>query len=78
MKNRLAKIAEGVRIDWATAEALAIGSLLQEGFNVRISGQDVGRGTFSHRHVMLVDQATDNIHIPLNHVSPKQEAFLEV
>lgn len=78
MKSRLAKVAEGTRIDWATAEALGIGSLLHEGFNVRISGQDVGRGTFSQRHVMLVDQATDNIHIPLNHVFPKQKAFLEV
>lgn len=78
VKNRLAKIADGTRIDWATAEALALGSLLQEGFNVRVSGQDVGRGTFSQRHVMLVDQATNNIHIPLNHISSKQEAFLEV
>lgn len=78
VKTRLGKIAEGVRLDWATAEALAIGSLLHEGFNVRFSGQDVGRGTFSHRHVMLVDQATDNIHVPLNHVAPKQRAFLEV
>lgn len=78
MKARLAKVAEGARIDWATAEALAIGSLLYEGYNVRISGQDVGRGTFSHRHVMLVDQTTDYIHIPLNHIAPKQEAFLEV
>lgn len=55
-----------------------MGSLLNDGFNVRISGQDVGRGTFSHRHAMLVDQATNNIHIPLNHIKPKQEAFLEV
>lgn len=78
VKTRLAKVAEAARIDWATAEALAVGSLLWEGFNVRISGQDVGRGTFSQRHVMLVDQATDNIHIPLNHIKQKQEAFLEV
>lgn len=74
----MAKVADGTRIDWATAEAFAVGSLLHEGFNVRISGQDVGRGTFSQRHVMLVDQATNNIHIPLNHISSKQEAFLEV
>lgn len=46
------------KLDWATAEALAFGSLLHEGYNVRISGQDVGRGTFSHRHAMLVDQST--------------------
>lgn len=45
-------------MDWSTAEALAIGSLLYQGYNVRISGQDVGRGTFSQRHAMLVDQST--------------------
>jgi len=45
-------------LDWSTAEALAIGSLLYQGYNVRLSGQDVGRGTFSQRHAMLVDQTT--------------------
>lgn len=48
-------------MDWATAEALAIGTLLYQGYNVRISGQDIGRGTFSHRHAMLVDQSTGGI-----------------
>ena len=48
------------------------------GFNVRISGQDVGRGTFSHRHAMLVHQKTDDMYIPLNHVSSDQKGFLEV
>lgn len=48
-------------MDWATAETLAIGSLLYQGYNVRISGQDIGRGTFSHRHTMLVDQSTGGI-----------------
>lgn len=43
-----------------------------------MSGQDVGRGTFSHRHGMLVDQETDEIHIPLNHIKDEQTAFLEV
>lgn len=76
--KRLAKINEQNNIDWATAEALAIGSLLHEGYNVRISGQDVGRGTFSHRHAMLVDQTTNTIHIPLNSIHPKQQGFLEV
>lgn len=56
---------------WAFAAVLS-------GFNVRISGQDVGRGTFSHRHVMLVDQGTDDIYIPLNHMLDKQQGFLEV
>lgn len=48
------------------------------GCNVRISGQDVGRGTFSHRHVMLVDQKTNSIFIPLNNIQPKQNYFLEI
>ncbi|KAJ8925254.1 hypothetical protein NQ315_009082 [Exocentrus adspersus] len=78
VKNRLSRIAEGVNIDWATAEALAVGSLLFEGYNVRISGQDVGRGTFSQRHMMLVDQQSNNIFIPLNKIHPDQTAFLEI
>lgn len=53
-------------IDWATAEAMAIGSLLYQGHHVRLSGEDVGRGTFSHRHLMLVDQVTNEMFIPLN------------
>ena len=48
------------------------------GYNVRISGQDVGRGTFSHRHAMLVDQRTDEIYIPLNRLSDHQTGFFEV
>ncbi|KAJ8973547.1 hypothetical protein NQ317_018392 [Molorchus minor] len=78
VKSRLSKVAEGTNIDWSTAEALAIGSLLFEGYNVRISGQDVGRGTFSQRHAMLVDQQTNNTYIPLNSIHPEQTAFLEV
>ncbi|XP_072949969.1 probable 2-oxoadipate dehydrogenase complex component E1 homolog [Epargyreus clarus] len=78
VRNRLQKLAEERELDWATAEALAFGSLLMEGRHVRISGEDVGRGTFSHRHVMLVDQETENIHIPLNHIHKDQKGFLEV
>ncbi|XP_058126995.1 probable 2-oxoglutarate dehydrogenase E1 component DHKTD1 homolog, mitochondrial [Anopheles ziemanni] len=63
---RLRRLADGQRIDWATAETLAIGSLLYQGYNVRLSGEDVGRGTFSQRHAMLVDQETNEIYIPLN------------
>jgi 2-oxoglutarate dehydrogenase E1 component len=51
--------------DWATAEALAFGSLVTEGFGVRLSGQDCGRGTFSHRHAIWVDQTDERKYIPL-------------
>ncbi|KAJ6475095.1 thiamine diphosphate-binding protein [Mycena vitilis] len=66
VKNRLASIGSGTGLDWATAESLAFGSLLREGFDVRISGQDVGRGTFSQRHAMLVNQKTEGVVVPLN------------
>ncbi|XP_060932679.1 2-oxoadipate dehydrogenase complex component E1 [Limanda limanda] len=75
---RLHKLDEGTKLDWSTAEALAFGSLLSQGFNIRISGQDVGRGTFSQRHAMVVCQESNDMYIPLNHISPQQTAFLEV
>ncbi|RKP28148.1 thiamine diphosphate-binding protein [Syncephalis pseudoplumigaleata] len=77
VQSRNKRIDEGRNIDWATAEALAFGSLLLEGYNVRISGQDVGRGTFSQRHAMLVCQRTERVHIPLNSIAPRQ-GWLEV
>lgn len=77
IERRLQKMESGAELDWATAEALALGSLLFQGYNVRISGQDVGRGTFSHRHVMLVDSESAHAHIPLNHIIPNQQGFLE-
>lgn len=55
-------------VDWATAEALALGSLLQEGKNVRMTGQDVQRGTFSHRHAVLTDQNNGSKYCPLNNM----------
>ncbi|KAG6871746.1 hypothetical protein C0995_000516 [Termitomyces sp. Mi166 len=66
VKNRMRSLESGVGIDWATAEALAFGTLMLEGCDVRISGQDVGRGTFSQRHAMLVDQRTEGVCVPLN------------
>lgn len=75
--GRLKKLSQG-QIDWSTAEALAFGSILIQGFDVRISGQDVGRGTFSQRHAMIVDQKTDLVHIPLNNISQEQTGFLEI
>lgn len=64
------KAIEKDAIDWATAEALAFGSLLKEGHNIRISGQDVGRGTFSQRHLELTDQNTERTVVPLSNLSP--------
>ena len=65
----------GVGFDWATAEAMAFGSLLKDGYAVRLSGQDVGRGTFSHRHAIWYDQETEKKYIPLRHVSETQPRF---
>lgn len=68
-------IESGKNIDWATGEALAFGSLLVEGRKVRLSGQDVGRGTFSHRHCVWVDQETEEKYIPLNNITTNQARF---
>jgi len=68
-------IETGEGIDWATAEALAFGSLLVEGTPVRLSGQDSGRGTFSHRHAVVYDQNTEAKYVALTHVNPKQATF---
>ncbi len=78
IKRRIERLNEGKSIDWATAESLAFGSLLTEGFNIRISGQDIGRGTFSQRHCLLVDQETSKTYVPLNNLSQDQKNFLEV
>ncbi len=58
----------GANFDWATGEALAFGSLLSEGYGVRLSGQDSGRGTFSQRHAVWVDQENESKYIPLSTV----------
>ncbi len=75
MSNRAKMIETGENIDWATAEALAFGSLLKEGHKVRLSGQDVERGTFSQRHSVLYDQETEARYIPLANVSEDQERY---
>jgi 2-oxoglutarate dehydrogenase E1 component len=64
-ENRLQSIEEGKGIDWGTAEALAFATLIDEDFHVRISGEDVERGTFSHRHAILHSQSQDEEYIPL-------------
>ncbi|MGO9170712.1 MAG: 2-oxoglutarate dehydrogenase E1 component [Rhodomicrobium sp.] len=75
LANRRKMIEDGRGIDWAMAEALAFGTLLEEGFPVRLSGQDVERGTFSQRHAVVTDQANEDQFIPLNHLSGKQARF---
>ena len=73
--NRKKMISSGEDIDWSTAEALAFGSLLKDGFPVRLVGQDSIRGTFSQRHSALVDQETEERYIPLNNVSDNQAMY---
>jgi len=63
------------KIDWAIAELLAYGTLLDQNYNVRISGQDVERGTFSHRHAILKTEKTEKEFIPLNNISKDQGSF---
>lgn len=75
MKAKAAMFDTGQGFDWATAEALAFASLVDEGYAVRLSGQDCGRGTFSQRHAIVYDQTTEEKYLPLENVSPKQEKF---
>ncbi len=65
----------GVGFDWATGEALALGSLMTEGYKVRLSGQDSTRGTFSQRHSAIVHQQTEDRYYPLNHIREGQANF---
>ncbi len=74
---RLQDVEKDSPIDWATAEQLAFATLLVQNIPVRITGQDAGRGTFSHRHAVLHSQVDKSIYVPLNHISPKQ-AFFEI
>jgi 2-oxoglutarate dehydrogenase E1 component len=68
-RARVEMVERGTGIDWGCAEMLAIGSLLLEGTPVRLCGEDSGRGTFSHRHAVLHDQATGAQHVPLNSIA---------
>ena len=75
LDSRRQTVEQGVGIDWATAEALAFGSLLEEGYPVRLVGQDSGRGTFSQRHSVLRNQIDNSRYIPLNNISKYQKNF---
>jgi 2-oxoglutarate dehydrogenase E1 component len=72
-KKKMFETGEG--FDWATAEALAFGTLVSEGFPVRLSGQDCTRGTFSQRHSGLIDQTTEERFYPLNHIKAGQAQY---
>ena len=75
LNNRKEAVRNGSNIDWSTAEALAFGSLLEEGYPVRLVGQDSGRGTFSQRHSVLRNQKDNSRYVPLNNISNKQKQF---
>jgi 2-oxoglutarate dehydrogenase E1 component len=62
-------------LDWGCAETLAYASLLEDGYSVRLSGQDCGRGTFFHRHAVWHHQQTGEIHVPLQHIAERQPRF---
>jgi 2-oxoglutarate dehydrogenase E1 component len=72
LDNRAKTIDSGVGLDWATGEALAFCTLMEEGHHVRLSGQDSERGTFSQRHSVLFDQEDESRYTPFNHLGPKQ------
>ena len=78
LKAKSEAIESGKDIDWATAEALAFGTLAVEGTPVRLSGQDCGRGTFSQRHSVLIDQNSEARYVPLNNIRPDKQAHFEV
>jgi 2-oxoglutarate dehydrogenase E1 component len=75
MAGRRKMIEDGAGIDWATAELLAFGTLVTEGFRVRLSGQDSERGTFSQRHSVLMDQENEKKYTPLKHIAKTQGPF---
>ena len=71
-------ILENGKVDWAVAELLAYGTLLTEGFNVRISGQDVERGTFSHRHAVLKSEDSEEEYLPLNNIESRNKGLFRI
>ena len=78
LDTRAKMVEEEQGIDWAMAEQLSFATLLDEGTKIRLSGQDVQRGTFSQRHAVLVDQQNEKRYTPLNHLKKDQEIKIEV
>tara|TARA_Y100001970_G_scaffold264052_1_gene350210 strand:+ start:8897 stop:11794 length:2898 start_codon:yes stop_codon:yes gene_type:complete len=74
-ENKKKMFIENYPIDWSTAETLAFGTLLNDGFSVRLSGQDSGRGTFSQRHSVLRNQDNHERYVPLQNISNQQKKF---
>jgi 2-oxoglutarate dehydrogenase E1 component len=75
MQSREKMINGDLALDWGCAENLAYASLVQEGYPIRLTGQDSGRGTFFHRHAVLHDQTTGRIYVPLQHLASNQPRF---
>jgi len=75
MQSREKMVAGEQLLDWGCAENLAYASLVSDGYPVRLTGQDSGRGTFFHRHAVLHDQSTGRRHVPLQHLAPNQPKF---
>ena len=84
LHRQVTKIAEDRRkmgvgalsVNWGFAEVMAYASLISEGFPIRLTGQDVGRGTFSHRHAVYHDQRSGDTYVPLQHIEPDQPSFM--
>ena len=75
LEDRRKMAAGAMRLNWGAAETLAYATLLKEGYPVRLTGQDVGRGTFSHRHAVLHHQKDATSYVPLKHISSTQAPF---
>ena len=75
MQSREKMVSGDLALDWGCAETLAYASLLQEGYPVRLTGQDSRRGTFFHRHAVLYDQASGRAYAPLQHLATNQPSF---
>jgi len=78
LSDRTEMVAGEKPMDWGCAELLAYGSLLEDNFQIRLSGQDAGRGTFSHRHATLHDQLQPRTHVPLQYVTANTSDFLVI
>jgi len=75
MQARERMVGGDLALDWGAAENLAYAALVQDGYSVRLTGQDSGRGTFFHRHAVLHDQTTGRRYVPLQHLATNQPAF---